>query len=57
MTNNVVRPVFGAVSSGSGNANAQSYWGGVDNFDVDMLAEYLLDDVMINANGVSFDFA
>jgi hypothetical protein len=52
MANNVQMPLF---SSASG-ANAQSYWGDVDNLDVDMLAEYLLGDGTLNANGVTFDF-
>lgn len=52
MAQNVQMPLF---SSASG-LNVQSYWGDVDNLDVDMLAEYLLDDTAINSNGVSFDF-
>lgn len=31
-------------------------WGEVDNFDVEMLAEYLLDDGTLNAHGITFDF-
>jgi hypothetical protein len=31
-------------------------WSEVDNFDVDLLAEYLLDDGSLTANGVTFDF-
>ena len=39
-----------------GRASAQNEgWGDVDNFDVDMLAEYLLDDGNLGS-GVTFDF-
>lgn len=41
--------------SASGNADAQN-WGDVENLDVDMLAEYLLDDGSLNESGVTFDF-
>ena len=40
----------------SGNAQGDgAAWGDVDNFDVDMLAEYLLDDGNLGS-GVTFDF-
>lgn len=52
MAQNVQMPYFSAASG----ANASSYWGDVDNLDVDMLAEYLLDDGTLNTNGVTFDF-
>jgi hypothetical protein len=52
MAHNIQMPVFGAASG----VVASSYWGDVDNLDVDMLAEYLLDDGNLNANGVTFDF-
>jgi hypothetical protein len=31
-------------------------WSEVDNFDVDLLAEYLLDDGNLTSSGVTFDF-
>jgi hypothetical protein len=52
MAHNIQMPVFGAASG----VAASSYWGDIDNLDVDMLAEYLLDDGNLNANGVTFDF-
>jgi hypothetical protein len=50
--NGVQMPLF-AASSGM---TAQSFWGDVDNIDVDILAEYLLDDIGTHTGGVSFDF-
>jgi hypothetical protein len=36
---------------------SQSFWGDVDSLDVDILAEYLLDDIGgPNVGGASFDF-
>jgi hypothetical protein len=52
MAHNIQMPLFASASG----INAQSYWGDVDNLDVDMLAEYLLDDGPMHSNGVSFDF-
>lgn len=52
MAHNVQMPLF---SAATGNA-AASYWGDVDNLDVDLLAEYLLDDGNLTSNGVTFDF-
>ena len=53
MNHNVVPPQF---SCASGSAPTQSDWGDVDNLDVDLLAEYLLDDAGITSGGVTFDF-
>ena len=44
-------PQFGR----SGGAATGDSWADVDNFDVDMLAEYLLDDGALGS-GVTFDF-
>lgn len=51
-SNNVQMPLF---TSASGTVS-QSFWGDVDNIDVDILAEYLLDDIGTQSGGVSFDF-
>jgi hypothetical protein len=57
-SNNIQMPLFasasGMVSSSSQQHN--SFWGDVDHLDVDILAEYLLDDIGTNSGGVSFDF-
>jgi hypothetical protein len=56
--NNVQMPLF-ASASGMTASSAQhqnSFWGDVDHLDVDILAEYLLDDIGTNPSGVSFDF-
>jgi hypothetical protein len=45
----VSMPMFGRATS----APNQSDWGDVDNFDVEMLAEYLLED---GVPGMTFDF-
>ena len=42
--------------AGNGAVAAQSDWGEVDNLDVDLLAEYLLEDNGMTVGGVSFDF-
>lgn len=50
-------PYFTRDPRSAGNAPAQSDWGDVDNLDVDLLAEYLLDDAGLNGSGgVTFDF-
>jgi hypothetical protein len=50
----VQMPLF---ASASGMNPSQSFWGDVDNLDVDILAEYLLDDIGgTSSNGASFDF-
>ena len=58
--NNVQMPLFAPASaSGMVSSSSQqqhSFWGDVDNLDVDILAEYLLDDIGTNSGGVSFDF-
>ena len=48
---NVPPPRFGK----AGNAPSTD-WGDVDHFDVDMLAEYLLEDGNLLGSGVAFDF-
>lgn len=47
-------PASGMVSSTT--QQQQSFWGDVDHFDVDVLTEYLLEDIGTNSGGVSFDF-
>lgn len=46
---NVELPRFGR----SGNTQLADGWGDVDNFDVDLLAEYLLDD---GTTAITWDF-
>jgi hypothetical protein len=53
MNQNIEMPRFAAASGG---LNLKGDWGEVDNFDVDLLAEYLLDDGSLNVGGVTFDF-
>ena len=48
-------PFFG-MASAAGAAATQSDWGDIENLDVELLAEYLLDDNGLSGNGVSFDF-
>jgi hypothetical protein len=48
---NASLPFFARASKSSAEG-----WSEVDNFDVDLLAEYLLDDGSLTANGVTFDF-
>jgi hypothetical protein len=48
---NASAPFFARASK-----NSADGWSEVDNFDVDLLAEYLLDDGSLSANGVTFDF-
>lgn len=36
--------------------SSTDYWGSLDNFDVDLLAEYLLEDTDMVSSGVTFDF-
>lgn len=50
-------PYFSRDPRSAGNAPAQSDWGDIDNLDVDLLAEYLLDDAgLTGSGGVTFDF-
>ena len=52
MTNQDIQmPLFGKAGT---SATGQSDWGDGDNFDVEMLAEYLLDDSAVTS--VTFDF-
>jgi hypothetical protein len=48
---NASMPFFARASKSSAEG-----WSEVDNFDVDLLAEYLLDDGSLTSNGVTFDF-
>jgi hypothetical protein len=52
MAHNIQMPLFASVGMG---ANSGAYSEG-DNFDVDMLAEYLLEDGAFSPGGVTFDF-
>ena len=56
--NTIQMPQFtsaSAMASSSGQQQ-QSFWGDIDHLDVDILAEYLLDDIGTNSGGVSYDF-
>lgn len=53
MVDNVQMPLFGR----AGTVSTTADWNEVDNFDVDVLAEYLLDDVGLTSGDVTFDFA
>lgn len=54
--NNVQMPLFASASGMVSSQPQSSFWGDVDHLDVDILAEYLLDDIGTNSGGVSFDF-
>ena len=54
--NNIQMPLFASASGMVSSSQQQSFWGDVDHLDVDILAEYLLDDIGTNSGGVSFDF-
>ena len=51
-------PLFASASAmaSSSGQQQQSFWGDIDHLDVDILAEYLLDDIGTNSGGVSYDF-
>jgi hypothetical protein len=51
MALNDLLPRFGKASGGQGD-----FWGDIETFDVDVLAEYLLDDGTMAAAGITFDF-
>ncbi len=52
MAHNVQMPRFAA----AGNAPVSESWYDVDGLDVDLLAEYLLDDGNVTTSGAVFDF-
>ena len=54
--NNIQMPLFAPASGIASSQQQNSFWGDVDHLDVDILAEYLLDDIGTNSGGVSFDF-
>lgn len=56
MAPNVQMPRF--TNAGGADAVKASDWGDVDNFDVEMLAEYLLNDDgnPLMSGGIAFDF-
>ena len=53
MAQNVSMPLFGRAAAASG---AENHWNEVDHFDVDILAEYLLDDGF-PSGGLSLDLS
>lgn len=53
MVDNVEMPMFGCANPGKAPS-----WNDVDHFDVDVLAEYLLEDGgLMSGSGITFDFA